>query len=219
MKTIDTKGITSIQPIPGAAGDWYYGMDYLHGDLYEVEECFRNGEAVYGRELCLIHYPDGQVFIPVPKQEGHYSDSPVFLGGSVFIPDVDFIEGWVRIFRFDCADFHTEVSAELPLSDLKDCYNLRLDISPLTLTRQCAGTNEFEILWPEKRSFPMEDHESFFLRDGDRLFFNRWQEEGEGKSYRYWEETVVKDLNGNILEILPGDVMRMPNGEIWHFGG
>ena len=34
--------------------------------------------------------------------------------------------------------------------------------------------------------------------------------------YKYWEETIVRDLNGNVIEILPGDVMMMPNGEMWH---
>ena len=95
-------------------------------------------------------------------------------------------------------------------------YNLSLQTAPLTLTRQCAGKCEFEIIWPERTGFFMDHHDSFFLRDGDRLFFNRWHEEGEGAGYRYWEETVVKDLSGEVIEILPGDVMRMPDGEIWH---
>ena len=88
---------------------------------------------------------------------------------------------------------------------------------PLTLSRQCS--NEFNIIWPEHVSFQIDDHESFFLRDGGKLFFNRWYEEGEGEDYKYWEETVVKNLKGNVIEILTGDVMLMPNGEIWHLKG
>ena len=61
----------------------------------------------------------------------------------------------------------------------------------------------------------MDGHDSFFLRDGSRLFFSRWHEEGEEENYRYWEETVVRDLNGTITETIPGDVMRMPDGELW----
>ena len=110
----------------------------------------------------------------------------------------------------DKASIHTE----LPLSLVKDCYNLQLHISPLTLSRQSG--NELDIVWPEKAILSIEDHDSFFLRDGEKLFFNRWFEEGEGVDYKYWEETIVRDLNGNVIEILPGDVMMMPNGEMWH---
>lgn len=68
----------------------------------------------------------------------------------------------------------------------------------------------------EKAAFPMGDREAFFLRDKERLFFSRWNEEGEGADYKYWEETIIKDMKGNILETLPGDMMLMPNGDIWH---
>ena len=109
-----------------------------------------------------------------------------------------------------------EPVAELPLDSVKDCYNLSLATKPLTLTRQCVGTNEFEIIWPERVSFAMGDHDSFFLRDGDKLYFSRWYEEGEGADYRYWEKTVVRDLTGDVIQEFPGDVRLMPNGELWH---
>ncbi len=214
IKTIETDGITYIEPVPGAANEWYYGLDYEHGDLYEAEEIFNDGHVVKGRKLCLVHYPDGEVFFPVPKTEGHYSEKPVFLDDGIYIIDVDFQNGSIRIIRFDCNDHRVSIYAELPLSTVKDCYNLQLHTSPLTLSRQCG--NELEIVWPEKVSLSMGDHDSFFLRDGGKLFFNRWFEEGEGADYKYWEETIVRDLNGNVIEILPGDIMQMPDGEIWH---
>ena len=34
--------------------------------------------------------------------------------------------------------------------------------------------------------------------------------------YKYREETKVRDLNGKVIEILPGDVMQMPDGEMWN---
>ena len=216
MKVIDTDGISYIEPIPGATNEWYYGVSYEHGDLYEAEEIFKEGHTIKGRKLCLVHYPDGEVFAPVTKKEGHYCEKPVYFEESVYILNVDFPAGRIQILRFGCADHKTAIHAELPLSSVKDCYNLSLQISPLTLSRQCVGENEFEIIWPERTGFRMDDHDSFFLRDGDRLFFSRWHEEGEGEDYRYWEEIIVKDLEGNVLETLPGDVMLMPNGELWH---
>jgi hypothetical protein len=213
MKTVEAGGITYIEPVPGTTSEWYYGLDYEHGDLYEAEELFREGHAVNGRRLCLVHYPDGRVFFPVPKQEGHYSERPVYFEGSIYIIDVDFPKGSIRIVRFDCNDHQVSIHAELPLSAVKDCYNLQLHVAPLTLSRQCG--NEFEIVWPEKISISMGDHDSFFLRDGGKLFFSRWYEKGDGADYKYWEDTVVRDLNGKEIEILHGDVMLMPNGEEW----
>ncbi len=130
------------------------------------------------------------------------------------ILDVDFLNGVIRTIRFDCNDHQVSIHTELPLSSVKDCYNLQLHISPLTLSRQ--SDNKLDIFWPEKVSLSLEDHDSFFLRDGEKLFFNRWFEEGEGVDYKYWEETIVRDLNGNVIGILPGDVMMMPNREMWH---
>ncbi len=214
FEELDTDTISYIEPVPGATGEWYFGLDHEQGDLFEAEELFRDGHVVKGQKLCLVHYPDGQVFWPVPRMEGHYSERPVFLEGSIYMLDVDFPGAEIRILRFDCADHQTSLHALLPLSSVKDCYNLQLHIAPLMLSRQCG--NEFEILWPERISFRMGDHDSFFLRDGERLFFNRWHEEGEGVDYRFWEETIIRDLEGNEIQALPGDVMLMPNGELWH---
>ena len=214
LKTIETEGITYIEPVPGATGEWYYGMDYEHGDLYEAEELFNAGHTVKGRKLCLVHYPDGEVFFPVPKTEGHYSEKPVFSDGGIYMLDVDFPNESIRIIRFDCYDHRVSIHMEIPLKTVRDCYNLQLHVSPLTLSRQCG--NELEIVWPEKVSLSIESHDSFFLRNGENLFFNRWFEEGEGADYKYWEETIVRNLNGDVIEILPGDIMQMPNGEIWH---
>ncbi|MCR5031465.1 MAG: hypothetical protein K6A92_01235 [Lachnospiraceae bacterium] len=214
LRKIETNGITNFHPLPGNTNEWFYGMDYACGDLYEAEHIFGDGHPLKGRKLCLLHYPDGQTFFPVPMAEEHYCESPVFFEDGIFILDVDFPNGRIRILRFDCKDHQTTVHVELPLSTVKDCYNLQLHVSPPTLTRQCDPV--LEIIWPEKASIAMKKHESFFLRDGERLFFNCWYEEGEGGDYKFWEETIVKDLNGNEIERLPGDVRLMPNGELWH---
>ena len=58
MKTVDIQGITHIEPVPDGTSEWYYGISYEHGDLYEAEEVFRAGETVKGNTVCLIHYPE-----------------------------------------------------------------------------------------------------------------------------------------------------------------
>ncbi|MBQ9825559.1 MAG: hypothetical protein IJM61_00060 [Firmicutes bacterium] len=215
MKHIETNGITYIETVPGGTGDWYFGLSFECGDLYEAEEIYKSGRPVEGRDLILIHYPDGTVYRPMEKTAGEYSEAPVYSDGGIFILNVSFKGSEIRILRFECRDHTTETVAVLPLEAVKDCYNLQLHVSPVTLTRQGAE-DRFDIVWPERRSFKMGERESFFLRDGDRLFFNKWYEEGDGADYRYWEETVIRDLDGNVKEVLPGDVRLMPNGELWH---
>ena len=214
MKTIRTDGITFIDLLPGT-DEWYYGLDFPQGDLYEAEEIFRSGRPVEGRDLVLIHYPDGEVFRPVEKAAGEYSEAPVYQDGGIYILNVSFKDAEIRILRFDCGTHGAKTIVTLPLDSVKDCYNLQLHVSPVTLTRQGAE-GRFDIVWPEKAGFEMGEHESFFLRDGGRLYFNKWYEESDGVDYRYWEETVVRDLKGNVKKVLPGDLRLMPNGQIWH---
>ena len=216
MKNIETDGITYIEALRDKSNEWYYGISYEHGDLYEAEEVFKEGHDIEGRNLILIHYPDGEVFRPVPKQTGIYPAEPVYYEGSIYILVVDFLKDQIRIICFDCDTRQNRMLTEFPLSSVKDCYNLSIDTAPLTVTRQHVGTNEFEIVWPERVSFQMGDHDSFYLRDGNSLYFNRWYEEGDGADYKYWEETIVRDLTGNIIDTYSGSLMQMPNGEIWH---
>ena len=215
MKHIETNGITCIETVPGGTGEWYFGLDYPQGDLYEAEEIYKSGRPVEGRDLILIHYPDGTVYRPMEKTAGEYSEAPVYSDGGIYILNVSFKDSEIRILRFDCESHMTETVSVLPLDAVKDCYNLQLHVFPVTLTRQGAE-GSFDIVWPERCSFEMGERESFFLRDGYRLFFNKWYEEGDGADYRYWEETVVRSLDGRLLEVLPGDVRLMPNGELWH---
>ena len=216
MKTIETNGITYLELIPYGTDEWYYGISYEHGDLYEAEEVFKDGHEIEGRNLILIHYPDGEVYRPVPKTQGVYPAEPVYYDGSIYILSVDFPKDLIQILKFDCDSRGIAVVEELPLSSIKNCYNLQLNTAPLTLTRQCVGTNEFEIIWPEKMQLDLGDHDSFYLRDGDKLYFSRWYEEGDDADYRYWEETIVRNLEGKIIEVYPGDIRKMPNGEMWH---
>ena len=214
MKVIDTHGISYIEPVPVGTAEWYYGISCEHGDLYEAEEIWQDGYPLEGNSICLVHYPDGEVFWPVPKEAGTYTEKPVFLDGRIYLLNVDFRAGEIRIFGWDCRRHETELVQALPLDTVRNCYNLQLHVAPLTLTRQ-GDEDVFEIIWPEKASFDMEQHESFFLRDGEKLYFSKWYEEGDGADYRYWEETVIRDLDGNVLETLEGDVLVMPGGEKW----
>ena len=210
MKAIDIHGMTNMEPVRGRIDEWYWATDYIHGDLYEAEELFRQGHSVRSNRLYLIHYPDGTVYEPVKPTDGQYLGAPVYDGSSIVLLVVNFTESVICILRFLHQQEQTQEIVQLPLSAVKDCYNLILHTSPLSLTRQ-PNDGTFEIIWPEKVCFTINDRETLNFRDGDKLYFNIWYEDPD-----YREETLVRSVqDGAILERLPGDIRIMPNGERW----
>ena len=117
----------------------------------------------------------GTVYEPVRTESGQYLGRPVYHSGQVILLLVDFPKGEIRILIFRETDGTTEPLAVLPLSAVEDCYNLMLEASPLMLTRS-AHDNQFQIIWPERRDFAIEDHEFFEFLEGNRLYTSVWYE-------------------------------------------
>lgn len=208
MKTIDLQGMTNMELVRGGTDEWYWSTDYIHGDLYEAEELFHMGHPVQSNRLYLIHYPDGTVYEPVPAVDGQYLGYPVYDNGAVALLAVNFPEGIIRILRFERGE--TKVVEQIPLSAVRNCYNLMLHTSPLSLTRQ-PDDNTVELVWPEQVRFTIEGRESLNFRDGDKLYFTVWYEDPN-----YREETIVRSLrDGTILDRFLGDIRIMPNGDKW----
>ena len=209
MKRIITNGITNLEPLAGSS-EWYWGTDYTSGDLYEAEELFRSGHPIRKNRLILVRRPEGTVYEPVHAKPGQYLGRPVYHNGQVVLLLVDFPQEKIHILIFRETDGTTEPLAMLPLSIVEDCYNLMLEASPLILTRS-AHDNKFQILWPERRDFAIEDHEIFEFLEGNRLYTSVWYEDPD-----YREELLVRDYDtGELLERIPGNFRRMPDGQNW----
>ena len=84
--------MTNMELIRGGIAEWYWATDYIHGDLYEAEELFRQGHLVRSNRLYLIHYPDGMIYEPVHSADGQYLGTPVYDGSSVVLLVVSFTE-------------------------------------------------------------------------------------------------------------------------------
>ena len=211
MKDFDLNGITFLQPVPWGTDEWYYALDHPCGDLYEAEELYQDGRLPAGSRLILLHYPDGSQFRPLPPEDGVAIGEPVYYDGRISFPAVDFPAGKILLYGFHCRSCRLTLIAELPLSEVEDCYNLRLHEHPLTLSRQ-PNDGALELIWPVRARIPVTDTESFFWREDERLYFSRWYEDPD-----YREEIVVRDAaSGQILEQFPGDIHVMPDGQLWH---
>lgn len=212
MKPIATGGITYIEPLNGSR-EWYWGCDYATGDLYEAEELYRDGHPVISNRLMFVHYPDGRVVEPILAKEGQYFGRPIAYEGKIQILMADFPKGFLHIRQYDDAADQITETASLPLSAVKDCYNLLLRQSPLMLTRQ-ENDGKFEIVWPERVVFDIGETESFLERRDGKLYFCRWYEDSDTEDYR--EEIIVRSYpDGEILEVFPGAWKEMPDGQVW----
>lgn len=210
MITIVTHGITYIEPLDGSC-EWYWGTDYIHGDLYEAEEAYYGHYPVDCNRLVFVHYPDGRVVEPMKGKPGQYFGRPISYCGKAQILMADFPESILRIFQYDDVSGQIAEIAALPLTAAGDCYNLMLKQYPLMLTRQ-ANDGKFQIIWPEKMEFDIGETETFVERKDGLLYFCRWYEEAD-----YREEIVVRNYPaGEIVKVIPGSRMAMPNGQIWN---
>lgn len=127
---------------------------------------------------------DGTVYEPVSPVDGQYLGYPVYDDGYVVLLVVNFSESMIHILRFLHQQEKTQEVARLSLSTVGDCYNFILYTSPLSLTRQ-SNDRTFEIIWPEKVCFAIDDRETFNFREGDKLYFNIWYKDPD-----YREETI-----------------------------
>ena len=151
MKVIETKGITYLEKF-NTSMEWYWGTDYTCGDLYEAEEVFRDGKRFEPNRLIFVHYPEGTVFEPIEAKNNQYFGSPAYIDGVIYILLVNFDKNLVCIVRCSDAMDEPSIVTEIPLSEVKDCYNLKIYGSPIRVTRQ-SGDNHFQIIWPEKVNF------------------------------------------------------------------
>ena len=215
MKFIKIDDLKDVYPerIEGT-GEWYFCKiaKNCFCDLYEVEEILKQEQVYEGMTCVLIHYPDGNVYYPFVAKENVYVEAPVFLEDVLYFLVVDFAEKTIQIVAFDAHTFEQKVVKELALDEVPNCYNLKLDVSPLMLS-YVGEDNTLEVVWPEKKSFKMNEHQVHLFRNDDKMYFSEWFEDPD-----YHEMVVVRDWEtGEELERFDGQMCRMPNGDVWVF--
>lgn len=201
----------SSMPLDKVSGtnEWYFSAEWT-GDIYEAEEIIQNGHEFEGTTMYLVRYPDGKVFIPIEKKTNVYIQHPVWDNDGIAILTVDFDCKEISVYHFNVNNCSLQRVIKLPLSSVTDCYNMNLSMSPLSLYRH-GSDGLFEIIWPEKVSFMVNNSESLVYRDGDVLYFSRWYENPD-----YKEEIFVRSVHtGDVVRHFPGILYDMPDGTWW----
>ena len=209
MKIIETKGITFLEKLDHSQ-EWYWGTDYSMGDLYEAENVYNSGYEFKPNRLIFVHFPDGKVVEPIHATSNQYFGLPAFIDNTIYVLLVDFAEKVIKL--FDCSvDLHEiNVKAEIPLYEVKDCYNLNINGNPVMITRQGAE-NTFQVVWPDKLEFAIGERESFICRIGNNLYFSEWYEDEE-----YREEVNTREYStGKLIDKIDGAFISFRDGVNW----
>ena len=171
---------------------------------------FNNNHEIRSNILLFVSYPSGKVIEPIKSQNGQYFGRPIYYDNHIIILLVDFNNQLIKLEQYNEITSVTENITSIPLSEIKDCYNLLLHTSPLMLTRQ-GNEGNFEIIYPNKIQFPIGNNEAFYFKKNNKLYFSAWFEDDE-----YREEVIIRDINtGKILEKKPGSITVMPDGQTW----
>ncbi len=209
MKELQLGVRTDLKAITGTCGTWYGASSCPYGDLYEAEELFRDGRLPEGR-LFLIRFPEAEIYEPRQGRPGVCYGEPVYHDGNICFPEIDFPAGEIRVMRFSLTAGTTDALAVIPLAEIADCYNLRLHVFPLTLSRQ-PNDGTLDIIWPEKKQIRTGPRDSFFARENDLLYFETWTEDPD-----YREITIVRDIRtGETVSETPGSCTVTEDGSLW----
>lgn len=213
MNTVEIKGLTGCFPERIEGTDkWYFAQECREAfcDLYEAEEIAASGREFCGMNCHLIEFPGGRVYSPFDTKQNIYVSAPVYHQGTFYFLRTDFSGRIAGIYSYAPYDSKLSLIDEISLDNIEDCYNLRLTVWPVTLTRD-DNTGVLQIIWPEQTDIELEENETLMFRDGGRLYMSQWSEEPD-----YHENLIVRDIaTGEITEKSEGSLYRMPEGVYW----
>lgn len=213
MNKVEIKGLTGCFPERIEGTDkWYCAQKCREAfcNLYEAEEIAASGREFCGMNCHLIEFPGGRVYSPFDTEQNIYIDAPVYHQGNFYFLKTDFTRRIAGIYSYAPSDSKPALIDEISLDDIEDCYNLRLTVWPVTLTRD-DNTGTLQIIWPERTDIELDENETLMFRDGGRLYMSQWSEEPD-----YHENLIVRDIaTGEITEKSEGSLYRMPEGVYW----
>lgn len=213
MEILQCSRVDGIHYTP-IAGQMRFAAGYTdYEDFYSMPDWLERG-GYQGNEIRFLDLLDQTVTVPFPKQRNVLYGNALWQGGAVWFLKGDFNDGTVTLFRWT-PEAEPEAVQVLPVDSL-DLYNLQILGDPVHIISQGS---RFHSYWPEQFSFDLAPNESAVHVEDGRVYCSAWVEEGivNGEitgEYRYYETTVVRDRQGQILSRVTGDLQLFSDG-IW----
>lgn len=205
-----------IDEIPGQ-DRFAYGISDME-DLFEIEDIIKHDGSYKGSVIRFYDYQTSKVYLPFEHKKNISYGRVIFIDNSFYILQVDFDEGLANIYKYYPGEILEKIT-DYKIKDLST-YNLELIGNDLHLISQ--DSERLEIYYPYRKTIKLDGNESALLIDDEKVYINRWIEEGwddekdmAGEDYKYYDKLIIKDLDSNILEERLGSLHQSPDGTWW----
>ena len=187
-------------------------------DMYDLIESSHNG-GYQGNELKFYDFETGRVYKPFDKKRNVAYGNPVYLEQFLYFLKADYDNQNVVLYRY-LPEIVLEEVTKLVISEI-DLYNLAIVGDPLHIISQ-GSEDGFRCYYPTKITFQLDDRESVVLISKDKVYIEKWIEEGWDEEnncatdqYKYYNEIIVKDFAGKIIEKHIGCLNKSATGDWW----
>ncbi len=209
MKVIEFSNRVDIyaEQIDGS-DKWFYCQvpnSVYPNDLLDTDYEFE------GTRLIILNI-QGEMYEPIKREKNVYLSNPFYnVDESEFLViRIDFNNQVIQLIKFSTMliDDPT-VIFEMPLQNGGDLINLLVVRNSDILAKY--EDEKFNMFYPYKTSFNLEEKESVYAVNNDKFICSRWFENPD-----YKEEIITRSIpDGKIIDRKPGYAEIMPNGELW----
>lgn len=187
-------------------------------DLYDLIKWAEQG-GYQGSELQFYDFYNGKVYKPFDKKRNVIYGNPVYAEKFFYFLQGDYGQKKITLYRY-MPESVLDAVKEFDIEEV-NLYNLKIIGTPVHIISQ--GDEEgFRCYYPEKISFPLQEQESVILIEDERIYLEKWVEEGwddendcAQDTYQYYSKIIIKDFSGNTISEEIGCLNQSANGDWW----
>ena len=216
--------IKKFNRIEGRYIEKIYGQDrfgYSRSDFEDLYDLIKWAErgGYQGSELLIYDFHSGNVYKPFDKKRNIIYGDPVYIEGFLYFLQGDYDNKKVTLYRY-IPEKVLEKVTKLNMGEV-NLYNLMIIGNPLYIISQDSEEG-FQCYYPDKISFPLNEHESVILIENGKVYLETWVEEGwddkndrATDAYKYYNRIIIKDFAGNTLSEEIGCLNKSVEGVWW----
>ena len=222
-RRVGSEMIKRFKEVTGLYIEKIYGQDRLAfamsdtADMYDLVEMAEHG-GYQGSVISFYDFESGEVYTPFEIKRDVVYSKPAYSDGFYYFLRGDYGLKKVTLYKYlpeEVLEVVTEFS-----TDEVDLYNLQIIGEKVHVVSQNGEV--FRCYYPEEISLALEPQDTVTLMTEDRVFIERWVEEGwdhenncRSEDYRFYNKVIVRDFAGNVISEEVGALYQAPDGTYW----